>query len=126
MDFENGIIKVGDESFCPGYSFEMFRHSSFYKSQDGIRIIYLEGVKQIDGRNFIISLFFRDYIIYMISLICCDEDFSPLTEKERKKLHDNILSQYHIMNEKEFFWGRVTSEYDDRSNLSSINLIYNQ
>lgn len=126
MDFENGIVKIEDESFCPGYSFEMFRHSTFYNNQDGVRIIYLDGAKQIEGKNFIISLFFRDYVIYMISLICCDKDFTPETEKERKELHDKILSEHCIINEKEFFWGKVTSEYDDRSNLSSINLIYNQ
>lgn len=124
MDFENGIVKIDEESFGPGYSFEMFRHSSFYKNQDGIRIIYLDGAKLIDGRKYIVSLFFRNYVLYMISLICCDKDFTPETEKERKVLHDKILSEYCIMNEKEFFWGKVTSEYDDRSNLSSINLIY--
>lgn len=125
MDFENGILRIEGESFCPGYSFEMFRHSAFFNNQDGIRIIYLDGVKQIEGKKFIISLFFRDYVIYMISLICCDKDFTPETEKERKVLHDKILSEHCIMNEKEFPWGKVTSEYDDRSNLSSINLIYN-
>ena len=32
MDFENGIVKIDEEAFSPKYSFEMFRHSSFYKN----------------------------------------------------------------------------------------------
>lgn len=109
MDFENGIVKVEDELFCPGYTFETFCRSSFYKNQDGIRIIYLDGTKQIEGKKYIISLFFRDYALYMISLICCDKDFTPETEKERKALHDRILSEYGIVNEKEFSCGKVIS-----------------
>ncbi len=30
MDFENGIVKIDEEAFSPKYSFEMFRHSSFF------------------------------------------------------------------------------------------------
>ena len=33
MDFENGIVKIDEEAFSPKYSFEMFRHSSFYKNK---------------------------------------------------------------------------------------------
>ena len=32
MDFENGIVKIDEKAFSPKYSFEMFRHSSFYKN----------------------------------------------------------------------------------------------
>lgn len=125
MDFENGIIIVDGEPFCTGYSFEKFKKSPFYENQDGIKVIYLDGQKEIQGRKYIVSLFFKNYIIYMISLICCDVNFTPETEKERKKVHDQILNEYLINNEKEFAWGKVISEYDSRSNISSINILYN-
>ncbi len=35
----------------------------------------------------------------MISLSCCDKDFTTETEKERKELRDKILSKHCIVNE---------------------------
>lgn len=125
MDFENGIIVIDDEIIKPGYTFSDFCKSSFYSGQDEIKLIYLNGEKEIDDHRFVVSLFFRKEKLYMISLICCDIEYTMETEFRRKKLHDEILSKYCIDNEKEFFWGKVYSEYDNRSNLSSINIIYN-
>ena len=125
IDFENGIIVIDDEIINPEYTFRDFCNSPFYDNQDGIKIICLNGEKEIDDHHFIVSLFFRNGKIYMISLICCDCEFTPETEYERKELHDEILRKYFINDNKEFFWGSVSSEYDSRSNLSSINLIYN-
>ena len=125
MDFKNGTIIVDGEAFGPKYSFERFKKSPFYKNQDGIRFIHLDGKKDIQGRKYIVTLFFRNDIIYMISLVCCDFNFTPENEKERKNVHDQILNAYAINNEKKFHWGKITSEYDQRSNLSSINIIYN-
>lgn len=125
MDLKNGIIEVDGEIFKPGYMFCDFCDSPFYNNQDGIKIIYLDGKKDIGGHSFIVSLFFRDGKLYMISLICCDSEYTPETEHERKKLHDAILEQNDVPDGIESNWGMVTSDYDYRSNLSSINLIYN-
>ena len=43
------------------------------------------------------SLFFRDGIIYMVSLICCDEKFSESNERDRKKIHDKILTEMGLL-----------------------------
>lgn len=124
MDLKNGVIKIDDEVFKPGYTFKDFCSSLFYKDQDGIRIIYLDGKKVIDDHGFFVSLFFRAGKLYMISLVCCDNEFTPEAEYERKKLHDIILSKYSVHGERVFSWGKVSSKYDRRSNTSSINLVY--
>lgn len=60
----------------------------------------------------------------MVSLICCDDEFSEFHEPKRKLLHDEILSKNGISTDTEYKWGKITSEYDSRSNLSSINILY--
>jgi len=125
IDLSNGIVKVAEGlSVYPNYLFEEFKKTSFYKNQDGIRIIYLDGQQVIDGKSYIVSMFFKNEKIYMLSLICCNMEYSEMDEKKRKELHDEILKQYGIVGEKEFVWGRVTSDYDTRSNCSSINFLY--
>ena len=125
MNFETGTVLIDGVEIGPGYSFHEFCKSPFYKQQDGIRTIPLEGIKYIDGNHYHISLCFREATICFVSLICCDKEFTKKTEYQRKELHDQILTQYSIAGEKEFWWGKVTSEYDRRSNISSIDLIYN-
>lgn len=125
IDLSNGIVKVTEGLIVyPNYSFKEFKQTSFYKKQDGIRILYLDGQQVIDGKNYIVSMFFKNEKIYILSLICCNMQYSEMEEKKRKELHDEILKQYNIVGEKEFAWGRVTSDYDARSNCSSINLLY--
>lgn len=125
IDLSNGTVKIAEGlSVYPNYLFEEFKKTSFYKKQDGIRIIYLDGQQIIDGKNYIVSMFFRNEKIYILSLICCDAEYSEKDEKKRKELHDKILKQYGVVGEKEFTWGRVTSDYDARSNCSSINFLY--
>ena len=119
INTSNGLLKISDElTVFPGYSFEQFKHTKFYKNQDGIKIIYLDTQQSIDNRKFIVSLFFRNGKIYIVSLICC--------EQERKLLHDEILHKLGIDSNSRYVWGKILSEYDARSNLSSINIIYKE
>ncbi len=121
----DGIISISDKlTIYPDFSFEQFKHTKFYKDQDGIKIIYLDGQQIIDDRKYIVSLFFRNGTIYIVSLICCDREFSENNEKERKKLHDDILNELEIRPQARYSWGKITSDYDAKSNLSSINVVY--
>lgn len=44
MDISNGKIEIANDLFViPEFTFESFKKSKFYKNQDGIRIIYLDG-----------------------------------------------------------------------------------
>ncbi len=79
----------------------------------------------IDGNIFIVSLFFRNNFLYMISLVCIDKEISFNEEPERKKLHDEILEKYGLKFPAVFDWGSVESDYDPKGNVSSINIIYN-
>lgn len=125
IDTHNGVIAISDDlTVYPGYSFDQFQHTRFYKGQDGIKIIYLDGRQRIDGRSYMISLFFRDKKLYMLSLICCDKEFSEQDEKKRKILHDGILNGLGIRPQEQYGWGKISSDYDARSNLSSINVVY--
>ena len=124
-DIRYGVISISDElTIHPHFSFVDFKHTKFYKNQDGIKIIYLDGKQIINGRKYIVSLFFRGGNIYMVSLICCDQEFSEIDEKKRKILHDNILRELGIRPQERYSWGRISSDYDSRSNLSSINILY--
>ena len=97
INTSNGLLKISDElTVFPGYSFEQFKHTKFYKNQDGIKIIYLDTQQSIDNRKFIVSLFFRNGKIYIVSLICCEQEYSEKNEKERKLLHDEILHKLGI------------------------------
>ena len=125
IDVKKGIVKIADDLYIsPNYSFAQFKKTSFYNNQDGIRIICLEKQQCIDGTNYLVSVFFRNDKIYMLSLVCCKKQYSEENEKERKALHDEILKKYGVIGKKEFVWGRVSSDYDVRSNFSSINFLY--
>ena len=78
----------------------------------------------IGNRKYIISLFFRNGKIYMVSLMCCDKEFSEKDEDKRKILHDDILYELGINQQMEYSWGKISSDYDARSNVSSIDIIY--
>lgn len=124
-DVRDGFVTISDElTIFPSFSFEQFKHTKFYKNQDGVKIIYLDEQQIIDNRKYIVSLFFRYGQIYMISLICCDKEFSENDENKRKILHDDILNELGIKEQKEYSWGKISSDYDARSNVSSINIMY--
>ena len=68
IDLSNGIVKVTEGLIVyPNYSFKEFKQTSFYKKQDGIRILYLDGQQVIDGKNYIVSMFFKNEKIYDIN-----------------------------------------------------------
>lgn len=124
-DIRDGSVPISDQlTIDPGFSFEQFRHTKFYKDQDGIKMICLDGPQKIDGRNYMVSLFFRHGKIYMVSFVCCDKEFSEKDERKRKILHDDILNELGIRPQERYDWGKISSDYDDRSNLSSINILY--
>ena len=125
LDISNGFFKISDKLIIfPGFSFEQFKNTRFYKNQDGLRIFYLDEQQIIDNRKYIVSLFFRNGKIYMVSLICCDKEFSEKDEHKRKILHDNILNELGINQQMEYSWGKISSDYDARSNVSSIDIMY--
>jgi len=125
IDLKNGRIRIADDLIIyPNYTFDLFKKSSFYTNQDGVRIIILEKQQVIDGNKYMAMLFFRNNIIYMLSLVCCEEQYSEENEKERKKLHDRILEKYGVIGKAEYAWGTVSSEYDGRSNCCSINFVF--
>lgn len=125
MDIKEGKV-ITDEglSINPYYTFEEFKLTKFYNEQDEIRIIYLDEKQTLCGRKFIVSLFFKNGVIYMTSLICCDVDIKETEEPKRKKVHDKLLAELGLTQTSVFEWGNITSEYDARSNLSSINITY--
>ena len=57
-------------------------------------------------------------------MICCDEEFSENDEDKRKILYDNILNKLGINQQMEYSWGKISSDYDARSNISSIDIVY--
>lgn len=125
MDISKGIVEIDNELVVkPNFTFEQFKETKYYTNQDGIRIIYLDGPQIIKNRKYIVSLFFRDGKIYMLSLICCDEEYSEKDESKRKDLHDVILKELGVLENSNFEWGEIKSIYDARSNISSINIIY--
>lgn len=120
-----GFIRISEDlTIYPGYTFEEFKGTKFYKKQDGIKIIYLDEQQIIEKRKYIVSLFFREGKIYMVSLICCDKEYSESDEFKRKVLHDSILNKLGIMEQRRYDWGKISSDYDARSNISSINVTY--
>lgn len=125
LDINNGFLKLSDElTIFPGFLFEQFKKTRFYRNQDGVRVFYLDDPQIIDNRKYIVSLFFRNGKIYMVSLICCDKEFSEKDEVKRKILHDGILNELGINHQKKYSWGKISSDYDARSNVSSINIMY--
>lgn len=121
-----GEIRINEKLiFFPGFSFEDFKKTPFYNNnQDGIRAIYLDDKQMISGKEFYVSFFFKDGIIYAIILIYAEISITEEHEMERKKFHDEILATNDIINGKEYNWGKVISEYDAKSNSSEIVIVY--
>lgn len=125
MNFKSGIIEINGETIMPGYTFEDFQNTAFYKGQDGIRIIRINDIVQIGENKFIASLFFRNKILYMVSIICVDIEIPFSEEIKRKTIHDDILKNNGLNPESFFDWGNIKSVYDPKGNVCSINIIYN-
>ncbi len=110
--------------FSPMMTFEDFKKSPLYDNQEDFRVIQLRDRQYIDGNEYYVSFFFRDGMIYAITLIYANMTISEENEMERKKIHDKILIANNIESGKEYSWGRVTSGYDGRSNSSEIVITY--
>lgn len=122
---KNGEIVISNRlTIHSKYTFDDFKTTCYYKNQDGIRVIYLDEPQIICGRKYMVELFFQNKKIYMVILVCCDVTFSECDELKRKAVHDSILNKLGITGSQKYTWGKITSEYDARSNISSINIIY--
>lgn len=119
----NGELKINDELIVhPEYQFDEFKNTEYYDGQDGIKIIYLEKIQKIDTYHYFVNLFFKEKQLYSVSLINCDQNISESNEIDRKTIHDKILSENGIQNNVSYNWGKIISEYDPRSNISSIDI----
>ena len=119
-----GVISFSDDLvITSGYTFEQFRNTRYYKGQNPERVFWLDEKFMFQGHSFMVSLFFRSGVIYMLSLLCCDLEFGMEEEKKRKELHDEILQSWGIERSDQE-WGYVESVYDARSNISSIDLVF--
>lgn len=123
-DWEKGIVKVSSY-LCvyPGYTFDDFKKTVYYKNQDGIRQIILDGFFLIDCHRFKVSLIFIKNKLYSLSLLCCDIDIQRVEEKKRKLLHDSILAEKGII-DTDFIWGKLVSQYDSRGDVCHITFYY--
>jgi hypothetical protein len=125
INVTTGALKIDDAlTIVPGYSFADFKKTRFYKGQDGIRIIPLEEKQELAGCSFFVNLFFREGEIYSVSLIYSDERIGEAEEPKRKMIHDKILLKNGLEHGKEYAWGKAVSNYDRRSNISSIDIYY--
>ena len=119
-----GVISFSDDLvITSGYTFEQFRNTRYYKGQNPERVFWLDEKFMFQGHSFMVGLFFRSGVIYMLSLLCCDMEFGMEEEKKRKELHDEILQSWGIERSDQE-WGRIESVYDARSNISSIDLVF--
>ena len=124
MVTETGRITIDGVEFYPGYTFEDFKKTKFYSNQDGIRIIRLNGAVKVDEHQYLVNLFFREYTLYMISMVCVDIDIPFEEEEKRAVLHRQIMAEYGLSDVNVFSWGILKVSFDTRSNSSKIGLIY--
>ena len=119
-----GVISLSDDLvITSGYTFDQFRSTRYYERQNPERVFWLDEKYMFQGHSFMVSLFFRSGVIYMLSLLCCDLEFGMEEEEKRKELHEEILQSWGIERSDQE-WGYVESVYDARSNISSINIVY--
>ena len=123
-NISKGIISLSDDLvITSGYTFDQFQSTRYYKGQNPERAFWLEEKFMLQGHTFMAGLFFRNDVIYMLSLLCCDMEFGMEEEEKRKELHDEILKSAGIA-QTEYQWGHIKSVYDARSNISSIDIDY--
>ena len=121
MVTETGRITM---EFYPGYTLKEIKKTKFYSNQDGIRIIRLNGAVKVDEHQYLVNLFFREYTLYMISMVCVDIDIPFEEEEKRAVLHRQIMAEYGLSDVNVFSWGILKVSFDPRSNSSKIGLIY--
>lgn len=135
MDLEHGVLEFeGGLRLHPQYTLADFKKTDYYMNQtdysmdrDDIWTASLGKQSMVD-RDFLVTLLFQEEKLHLVSLIACDVDcdreFSHEGVLARKRLHDSILFNHGIVESKEFPWGRVSSDYDDWKDLSTITLVY--
>lgn len=122
---DNGVVIINAKlKVEPHFNFDDFKNTPFFHGQDAIRIIRLADKQEIDGNEYLVSLFFRNNEIYSVSLILNDKSITEKNEKMRKSIHDKILRGNGLQSNNIFYWGKVISEYDARSNISEITIYY--
>lgn len=125
IDKETGELCINSDLIIkPYYKFSEFKKTPYFHGQDGIKIICLDNAQKIDGNEYIVNLFFKNMVIYSISLIINDKSIVEQQEAKRKEIHDQILKENGIQNSQMFSWGKIISEYDMRSNISEIGIYY--
>jgi hypothetical protein len=123
-DISKGVISLSDDLvITSGYTFDQFRATRYYKGQKPERVFWLDEKFIFQGHSFMAGLFFRNGVIYTLSLLCCDREFGMEEEEKRKELHDEILKSAGIA-QTDYQWGHIKSVYDGRSNISSIDIVY--
>ena len=125
IDVNNGTFSLDDDLvIAPGYTFGQFRKTKYYAGQNPERAFWLEETFEFHDHSFKVGLFFRGETIYILSLLCCDKPFNMEEEEKRKIYHDGILESWAIA-QSDYPWGRIKSEYDSKSNISSIDVVFN-
>jgi hypothetical protein len=123
-EIDEGIVSLSDDLvIASGYTFEQFQKTRYYRQQSPTRVFWLDERFTLQEHSFMVSLFFRGGVIYTLSLLCCDTEFSLEEEAKRKELHDEILKSWGIA-QPDYAWGCITSAYDAKSNISSITISF--
>ncbi|AND79316.1 hypothetical protein [Streptococcus pantholopis] len=124
INTENGTV-IFDDNFQlkKGMTFDDFKNSRYYNNQNYKRLFYIYDLK-LSRQSFIVGLFFRENKLYSISLILDDRTINQNEEEYRKQLHDRFLKENKINSIKNYRWGTLSSNYDRRSNISSIDIVY--
>ena len=122
---DTGQFSISDDLVInPGYSFDQFKLTHFYNGQDGIRTIQLPEEIELWNHRFIVTLFFRNHIIYLVDLYCVDPDCDGMEEPKMKSYHDNILIENGFQCENQYSWGKIISSCSPRDNIASIIVLY--
>ena len=138
IDLKTGEIIVNSELILsPKLSLEEFKKTRYYTGQDEKMYMSIGGPHKIDGRDFYISLYFKDSFLKEVSLMI----YSPLIkewdeEPKRKEIHDEYLRSKGIKLERkwdeenykadvaEFDCGEIVSYFETKGYTSSILIIY--
>ena len=68
-NISKGIISLSDDLVITcGYTFDKFQSTRYYKGQNPERAFWLEEKFMLQGHTFMAGLFFRNGVIYMLSL----------------------------------------------------------
>lgn len=125
--YSGNIIIDGSYILHPHLSFKEFSLGNYFNNQNEKRLFNLNGLHQIQDKLFYVSLFFKESQLKQIHLVVHDDNITnPIDEPNRKIIHDSLLAKLGVIISGDFAWGRIASDYDKRSNISSIIVTYNE